>query len=202
MGRQAPSSNGPKIGGPTGSSTNPSLSSNSRQTTPSGVGMGQTQSNQRGPRIGGPTGSTTHINLVGSRPTTRYSRTVIVDGRTRYLYDDGSYSWSSTGFIVGYLSAQQAAQNQIVYNQAILNAQAQQSQMNVDNAYANGVAQGQANVQVQQSQANQAYLNGVSAGQNGATPSRGMGVGTVLLLVIVGVAVVIGILYVVSRSQS
>lgn len=192
MGRNNSTPTRPRVGGPTGSSSN-----FSSQTTAPGAGMGRNNSIGAGPRVGGSTSSTTHINLIGARPTTHYSRTIIVDGRTRYLYADGSYSWSATGFVVGYLSAQQAAQNQIMYNQAIMNAQTQQSQMNVDNAYANGVAQGQAQ-QAQQAYPNGAQYNNGYNGYNGYQ-NRGMGAGTVFLLVIVGVAVVIGFLYAISR---
>lgn len=76
------------------------------------------------PRVGGATSSTTHVYSIGSRPNVRYSRTAIVGGRTQYIYPDGSYSWSATGVIVGYLAQQNA------YNQGVADAQMRQNRYN------------------------------------------------------------------------
>lgn len=92
-------------------------------TTPKGSGMGRSgeygqkppvtqpkygssSSNQRlntPSNRGGVTSSTRRLYPIGSVPSARYSRTTIVNGRTQYIYPDGSYSWSATGAIAGYL---------------------------------------------------------------------------------------------------
>lgn len=152
-------------------------------TTQSGSGMGRNggfnqtpslsrprssqNSSQRStasnPRVSGATSSTTHVYSIGSRPNVRYSRTAIVGGRTQYIYPDGSYSWSSTGVIVGYLAQQNA------YNQGVADAQMRQ------NGYNNGYAQP---IVVQQ----------------------GVGAGTVVMIVLVVVAVIVGLAYFMTRS--
>ena len=89
--------------------------STNRSSSSSSLNSGSNRSNSTttlpstnrstGPRSGGVTSSTTHVWNVGQRPTTRYERTEVIGGRTRYIYSDGSYSFDPTGLIVGYMIA-------------------------------------------------------------------------------------------------
>lgn len=85
----------------------PQPSTNRSSSSSSSLNSGSNRSNSTStsPRSGGVTSSTTHVWSVGQRPTTRYERTEIVGGRTRYIYSDGSYSFDPTGLIVGYMIA-------------------------------------------------------------------------------------------------
>lgn len=109
-------------------------------STSSGFGMGRTGGFNQSPAVSAPSTSSPYsrsraessvttssarrsssykprVYSIGSKPTTRYERTVVVDGRTRYVYSDGSYAWAAGGAIVGYLAQQNA------YNRGYSDAQ-------------------------------------------------------------------------------
>jgi hypothetical protein len=83
------------------SSSSSSLNSNSNRS--GGTATLPSTNRSTSPKSGGVTSSTTHVWQVGQRPTTRYERTEVIGGRTRYVYSDGSYSFDPTGLIVGYM---------------------------------------------------------------------------------------------------
>jgi len=136
------------------------------------TGTTSTTTTQRSPMTttprSGATTSTTHVYNIGSRPpaTVHYSSTVIVGGRTRYIYPDGSYSFDPTGVIIGYMALQNAQNAQNAYQQGVNDAN-----------YNNQVAQGY-----------------VPTAPRTVVVQQGPGAGVIFLWVVIGVIVVIAVL--------